>query len=122
MPPQAGPILGVECVPRRIPPHTSQPADSLSHLPSRFSGVVEQDGVGAGAERWKKGDEVFGLAYGGAYAEYISVSGSMLLPKPSHLSHEECAGIPEVSPCLAWMRSLESSADSVEIQNFLTGD
>lgn len=52
--------------------------------------------MGADASRWKKGDEVFGLAYGGAYAQFISVSGLMVLPKPRYLSHEECAGIPEV--------------------------
>lgn len=43
LPPQAGPILGVE-----------------------FSGVVQEDGEGnEKAARWKKGDSVFGLAYGG---------------------------------------------------------
>jgi len=50
LPPQAGPILGVE-----------------------FSGVVEQDGEGnEKATRWKKGDEVFGLAYGGVSLVFIS--------------------------------------------------
>lgn len=37
-----------------------------------FSGVVEQVGHGKEEEErhhWKEGDEVFGLAYGGAYAE-----------------------------------------------------
>ena len=41
------------------------------------------------------GDEVFGLAYGGAYAEYIAVSTHMLIHKPAELSWEEAAGIPE---------------------------
>ena len=50
LPPQAGPILGVE-----------------------FSGTI--DSFGADPERgFNVGDEVFGLAYGGAYAEYIAVS------------------------------------------------
>lgn len=44
---------------------------------------------------WKVGDEVFGLAYGGAYAEYIAVSTHMLIHKPKELSWEICAGIPE---------------------------
>ena len=44
---------------------------------------------------FKVGDEVFGLAYGGAYAEYIAVSTHMLLHKPKELSWEEAAGIPE---------------------------
>ncbi|KAJ2831778.1 hypothetical protein FBU31_002208 [Coemansia sp. 'formosensis'] len=48
LPPEAGPILGVE-----------------------FAGVVV--GTGADAQRFKLGDKVFGLAYGGAYAQYIAV-------------------------------------------------
>jgi len=73
LPPQAGPILGVE-----------------------FSGTIEDLGEGdGGKEGFKKGDAVFGLAYGGAYAEYIKVDVRMLLKKPDHLSWEEAAGIPE---------------------------
>ena len=47
-------------------------------------------------EHFAVGDEVFGLAYGGAYAEFIKVSTHMLLHKPAHLSWEEAAGVPEV--------------------------
>lgn len=72
LPPQAGPILGVE-----------------------FSGIIEEFG-NKEHESFKVGDKVFGLAYGGAYAEYISVSTHMLMHKPDHLSWEEAAGIPEV--------------------------
>ena len=72
VPPQAGPILGVE-----------------------FSGTIEELGPEI-KDGFKKGDEVFGLAYGGAYAEYIAVNTHMLLHKPEHLSWEEAAGIPEV--------------------------
>ncbi|KAL1878155.1 hypothetical protein Daus18300_002071 [Diaporthe australafricana] len=74
LPPQAGPILGVE-----------------------FSGTVEA----LGSEEphhcrgLKVGDEVFGLAYGGAYAEYIAVSTKMLLHKPAGLAWEAAAGVPE---------------------------
>lgn len=71
LPPQAGPIMGVE-----------------------FSGTIES--IASGAERgFKGGDEVFGLAYGGAYAEYIAVSSHMLIHKPKELSWEQAAGIPE---------------------------
>lgn len=74
LPPQAPKTLGVE-----------------------FSGTIEELGTeGGGAEGFKVGDEVFGLAYGGAYAEYIAVSTHMLVRKPTELSWEECAGIPEV--------------------------
>ena len=48
------------------------------------------------ASDFKEGDEVFGLAYGGAYAEYITVSIKMIVHKPKQLSFEQCAGIPEV--------------------------
>jgi NADPH:quinone reductase-like Zn-dependent oxidoreductase len=73
LPPQAGPILGVE-----------------------FSGTIESLGEGC-KDGFKIGDEVFGLAYGGAYAEFIAVNTHMLLHKPAHLSWVEAAGIPEVS-------------------------
>lgn len=72
VPPQAPPTLGVE-----------------------FSGTIAELGGGA-TEDFKVGDEVFGLAYGGAYAEYISVATGMLIHKPKELSWEEAAGIPEV--------------------------
>ncbi|ROV98593.1 hypothetical protein VSDG_04270 [Cytospora chrysosperma] len=72
LPPQAGPILGVE-----------------------FSGTIASLGSAEHARAFKEGDEVFGLAYGGAYAEYIAVSTKMLLHKPPQLSWEAAAGIPE---------------------------
>lgn len=72
LPPQAPPTMGVE-----------------------FSGVIESFGPD-GHEDFKIGDEVLGLAYGGAYAEYISVSTHMLVHKPQELSWEEAAGVPEV--------------------------
>jgi len=71
VPPQAGPILGVE-----------------------FSGTISSLGPDV-QESFTIGDAVFGLAYGGAYAEYVAVSTHMLLHKPDHLSWEEAAGIPE---------------------------
>lgn len=79
LPPQAPSIMGVE-----------------------FSGTIES--LTEGSERgFKKGDAVFGLAYGGAYAEYIAVSTHMLVHKPKELSWEECAGIPET-----WITALQA--------------
>jgi NADPH2:quinone reductase len=72
-PPQAGPILGVEC-----------------------SGIVTEVSAEAG-ERFAIGDEVFGLTYGGAYAEYVAVQAGTLIHKPASLSWEEAVAIPEVS-------------------------
>ncbi|KAI0762024.1 quinone oxidoreductase [Trametes elegans] len=71
MPPGAPDILGVE-----------------------FSGHVAQ--VGEGVTEWKEGDEVLGLASGGAYAEYILAPHRNVIKKPSHLSWIEAASIPEV--------------------------
>ncbi|KFY45506.1 hypothetical protein V495_02950 [Pseudogymnoascus sp. VKM F-4514 (FW-929)] len=60
-----------------------------------FSGVIEELGADAQKGKFKVGDEVFGLAYGGAYAEFLAVSPATLLHKPSTLSWEHAAGIPE---------------------------
>lgn len=77
-----------------VPPGVSQ------ILGVEFSGTIEElGGKGeekGGEEGYKVGDEVFGLAYGGAYAEFIAVSTHMLVRKPKELTWEQCAGIPEV--------------------------
>jgi hypothetical protein len=92
VPPQASPILGVE-----------------------FSGTIDSLGEGC-KDGFSIGDEVFGLAYGGAYAEYIAVSTHMLLHKPSHLSWEEAAGIPEVSHFSLSQRE-EKKIDRLDMSN-----
>ncbi|KAK1561481.1 chaperonin 10-like protein [Colletotrichum navitas] len=71
LPPQAPKTLGVE-----------------------FSGTIQAFGPGSHG-LFKQGDEVFGLAYGGAYAEFIAVNHQMLLHKPTSLTWEQAAGIPE---------------------------
>ncbi|KAI0718186.1 quinone oxidoreductase [Cerioporus squamosus] len=71
MPPGAPTILGVE-----------------------FSGHVVK--AGEGVTEWREGDEVFGLAMGGAYAEYILAPHRNLIKKPAHLSWIEAASLPEV--------------------------
>lgn len=72
------------------------PPQAPSTLGVEFSGTIEA--LGPGADRdgsFRPGDAVFGLAYGGAYAEYIAVSSRMLLRKPGHLGFEQAAGVPE---------------------------
>jgi NADPH:quinone reductase-like Zn-dependent oxidoreductase len=57
-----------------------------------FSGIVEQ-----GNGKYRKGDEVFGIApifKGGALAEYVAVKASDLAHKPKTLPFEEAAGLP----------------------------
>lgn len=63
-----------------------------------FAGTIEEVGDSPVDQQhhWKVGDEVFGLTYGGSYAEYMSVSKRMLMRKPAEMSWEECAGVPEV--------------------------
>ncbi|KAI3020845.1 Alcohol dehydrogenase GroES-like domain family protein [Aspergillus niger] len=61
-----------------------------------FSGIVEEKGPNCSGD-FQVGDKVFGLAYGGAYAQKISVSEKMLMHLPPTLSFEEAAGIPETS-------------------------
>ena len=79
LPPQAPKTLGVE-----------------------FSGTIESFGS-SDHGGFNVGDEVFGLAYGGAYAEKIAVSTKMLLHKPKSLSFVQCAGLPE-----AWITATQA--------------
>ncbi|WVQ79971.1 hypothetical protein IAT38_002072 [Cryptococcus sp. DSM 104549] len=77
------------------------PQASKTILGVEFAGVVSK--LGEGASQWKEGDEVYGLAYGGAYAEYIVSPEDMLLPKPKELSWVEAAAIPE-----AWITATQA--------------
>ncbi|KAL8890272.1 MAG: hypothetical protein Q9215_002560 [Flavoplaca cf. flavocitrina] len=70
------------------------PPQAPSTLGVEFSGTIEKFGDGD-RQGFGLGDEVFGLAYGGAYAEFIVVSTRMLMRKPQELSWEEAAGVPE---------------------------
>ncbi|KAG5651859.1 hypothetical protein H0H81_007200, partial [Sphagnurus paluster] len=69
------------------------PAGASSILGVEFSGHITA--LSEGVSGWNIGDEVLGLAGGGAYAEYIVVPASHILHKPSHLSWVEAASIPE---------------------------
>jgi NADPH:quinone reductase-like Zn-dependent oxidoreductase len=69
------------------------------------SGVVDE--VGAGASRFKRGNEVFAMAdptRDGAYADYIAVREAEVAMKPKSLHHVRAAATP-VSALAAW-RSL----------------
>jgi putative PIG3 family NAD(P)H quinone oxidoreductase len=71
VPPSAPPTLGVE-----------------------FSGPITA--TGSEVTDWKVGDEVMGLASGGAYAEYIVLPATHIMKKPSALTWVQAASIPEV--------------------------
>ncbi|KAK4246755.1 hypothetical protein C7999DRAFT_15115 [Corynascus novoguineensis] len=79
--------------------HYPLPPQAPKTLGIEFSGTIDSLGPDADSSSsssgFKPGDAVFGLAYGGAYAEYIAVSIKMLLHKPNHLTFEQAAGIPE---------------------------
>ncbi|KAJ7727370.1 hypothetical protein B0H16DRAFT_1590795 [Mycena metata] len=69
------------------------PAGSSTILGVEFSGTIA--GVGSDVLQWKLGDEVMGLAGGGAYAEFIVVLQTHVVQKPARLSWVEAASIPE---------------------------
>ncbi|KAK0638827.1 hypothetical protein B0T16DRAFT_232818 [Cercophora newfieldiana] len=71
------------------------PPQAPSTLGVEFSGTITALGPGPHPANLAVGTEVFGLAYGGAYAEYIAVSSKMVIPKPGYLSFVQAAGIPE---------------------------
>ncbi|CAK7208564.1 hypothetical protein SBRCBS47491_000134 [Sporothrix bragantina] len=68
-----------------------------------FSGVIVALGDETSGRGFKEGDEVFGLVYGGAYAEYVTSSVRMLVHKPDYLSWEQAAAIPE-----NWITALQA--------------
>jgi NADPH:quinone reductase-like Zn-dependent oxidoreductase len=78
------------------------PPQAPATLGVEFSGLIES--LGPGDHRGlSEGDEVFGLTYGGAYAEYVAVSTGMLLRKPPGLSFAQSAAIPE-----AWITATQA--------------
>jgi NADPH:quinone reductase-like Zn-dependent oxidoreductase len=66
-------------------------------LGSDVSGRVEE----SRAESFAEGDEVFGVAASGAYAQFATASAALIARKPPQLSHEEAAAIP-VAGLTAW--------------------
>ncbi|HLL85794.1 MAG TPA: NADP-dependent oxidoreductase [Thermoleophilaceae bacterium] len=66
-------------------------------LGSDVSGIVEA----SRADGFSEGDEVFGLAASGGYAELATAAPSAIARKPSDVSHEHAAAIP-VAGLTAW--------------------
>ncbi|KAL8292030.1 hypothetical protein RQP46_001496 [Phenoliferia psychrophenolica] len=71
--------------------HYPLPPGVSTILGVEFSGVVAE----SKSSNFKVGDEVFGLAFGGAYAEYIAVASGMVVQKPQGVSWIQAASIPE---------------------------
>ena len=59
-----------------------------------FAGVVEE--LGAETGDWKAGDRVMGLVSGGAYAQYVTCPGRLLIRVPSEMTFIQAAALPEV--------------------------
>jgi NADPH:quinone reductase-like Zn-dependent oxidoreductase len=68
-----------------------------------MAGRVEE--VGARVTAFRLGDEVFGQAANGAFAEYLVVPAKRLAPKPSNLSFEEAAAVPWAAAALQGLRA-----------------
>ncbi|HSO98982.1 MAG TPA: NADP-dependent oxidoreductase [Solirubrobacteraceae bacterium] len=66
-------------------------------LGADVSGTVEV----SRAEGFSEGDEVFGMAASGGYAEFTTASGTTIAKKPAGVSHEQAAAIP-VAGLTAW--------------------
>jgi NADPH:quinone reductase-like Zn-dependent oxidoreductase len=67
-----------------------------------MAGRVEA--VGANVTALRPGDEVYGEARSGAFAEYIVMPGNLVAPKPTNLSFEEAAAAPWAVTALQALR------------------
>ena len=67
-----------------------------------MAGVVEA--VGARVTTFRPGDEVFGQAATGAFAEYLVVPAEVIALKPRNLSFEEAAAVPWAATALQGLR------------------
>ncbi|MFM0013202.1 zinc-dependent alcohol dehydrogenase family protein [Paraburkholderia sediminicola] len=79
-----------------------------------MAGVVEA--VGAGVDRFKEGDQVYGMIGGvgglqGSLAQYASVDADLLALKPSNLSMREAAALP-----LAFITAYSGIVDRAHLQ------
>ena len=71
------------------------PAGAPADIPGlEFAGDVAE--CGPGVALWREGDRVFGIAAGGAQAEYLVAHERMLARVPERLSFTEAAAVPEV--------------------------
>jgi NADPH:quinone reductase-like Zn-dependent oxidoreductase len=60
--------------------------------------------AGAKVTAFRVGDEVFGQAATGAFAEYLVVPAKLLAPKPANLSFEDAAAVPWAATALQGLR------------------
>ena len=81
------------------------PRELPAVLGNDVSGVVEV----SRAEGFAEGDEVFGIAASGGYAELATSAAGMIARKPARVSHAQAAGIP-VAGMTAWQALFDRGA------------
>ena len=69
------------------------PAGESDILGLEFAGEVAA--AGDGVEGFTRGDRVFGLCAGGAYADFLVVDARLAVEIPSNMSYESAAAVPE---------------------------
>jgi NADPH:quinone reductase-like Zn-dependent oxidoreductase len=70
------------------------------------------EAVGAYVKQFRPGDEVFGISNYGAFAEYVCVQGNALARKPTSMTFEEAAAVPEAA-----ITALQGLRDKGQIQS-----
>jgi NADPH:quinone reductase-like Zn-dependent oxidoreductase len=83
----------------------SSPKKLPATLGSDVSGTIEV----SRSEDFSEGEEVFGFAASGAYAEFATALASMIAKKPPGVSHQQAAAIP-VAGLTAWQALLDRGA------------
>jgi NADPH:quinone reductase-like Zn-dependent oxidoreductase len=79
----------------------------LPHIPGiDMAGVVER--AGPGAAGFAKGQQVYGRATSGTYAEYALAPANAIAPKPELLSFDEAAAVP-IGAMTAWRALIEAA-------------
>jgi NADPH:quinone reductase-like Zn-dependent oxidoreductase len=78
-------------------------------LGADLAGQVEA--VGKEVTGFRPGDEVYGQAAAGAFAEYVAVGEGEIAPKPANLTFEEAAAVP-----LAGFTALQAVRDQGKVQ------
>lgn len=70
------------------------PAGAPTEIPGlEIAGLIDE--VGPEVTRWKKGDKVCALVWGGGYAHYCNVPQGQCLPIPANMTFIEAASLPE---------------------------
>jgi NADPH:quinone reductase-like Zn-dependent oxidoreductase len=86
----------------RLTPYGGLPGPRNRVPGSAMAGVVEE--VGANVAAFRPGDEVFGEAVTGAFAEYVVVPAKQIASKPRNLSFEQAAATPWAVAALQGLR------------------